>query len=866
MLQRYGSTACRCASTSTASPCRHSPAAPVPSPSRAYSKSSLPTSQESNPSFDYTAPLWRSPPPSSLNRWFSPALPGWSSWLRYHPMPPSPPPPPPPLPTSAPSSRHERAPAKPAAVGVDDAMVGRLSAYFASRGPRGALSQFRDEFGDYLAVAEQAHLPLVKAMVLEDASLVEVSARQRKHLRMERFATVDAQDGGEVRRLVERGVVRPALVDAHVERQEHLRRRKEGEAHTEVPLASRLDTADVEDSAEPAVRADELDLPTAVAFLRDFSAPMATHTPSPERVTLAWEVFSAHADLRDSAEDLELAVSTLHRLADSPAGTSPDLPLALSVLESLLEVLPDDVVAPEPTGVDDVPQDVCLKVVLLRTAASVAVSEDYLPLATRVLESIARLRSTHPSVAVPPTADLDLELVETALEQTSTRLADERHATYRPSTAASSDASQPSLIAVSASLLRLAARWLPPHTSDTGVATLPASLAPILASFADEAAHRHCWDLLAQQWTIWYARGWNMQRWHVKLARWLAGDAPYSTYPLAPGQARSTRIVRADDFARFALATCAALRAGTVGREWTLDSRSDWLELLCSSPAASPATRRAARALALAWHAAAPPASPAPFVLRGSALLALVRTALPPFARGGPRARDQAAQLVAAHLGTLVGRSSPYARADGQIAHFDLSTLAQAYGLLGDHASVAQVFRRLLDQRVLPDRKDIELVLAGAVKRTERGRALRLVESAGRLGIRIDYATLESVLRGILEEVAQAQRASPGGPPSTPVGATASAATAARDAALAGVLSLADTLGARPADLARLRRFARDFLALRPRASAGAGAGARAHVVAPPKHDSRAAALEQLRRARAAADARGASEAFARLT
>ncbi|BGP43827.1 hypothetical protein JCM10450v2_008025 [Rhodotorula kratochvilovae] len=726
-------------------------------------------------------------------------------------------------------------------------MAGRLSAYFASRGPRGALSQFRDEFGDYLSVAEQAHMPLLKAMVLEDASLVDLGARQRKHLRMERFATTDAQEGGEVQRLVERGVARPAVVDVESEPEEPARRRKEGEAQA-AQLPSK--EPDVLEEHELAVEDEELDTPAAIALLRDFVSPTATDAPAQSRLALVWDAFSADADLRDSADDLELAVSTLHRLADPPAGTSPDLPLALRVLESLLEVLPDDIVAPQLSDVDDMPQDARLQVVLLRTAANVAVSEDYLSLATRALQSLERLRTAYPSLATSPESVLDVELLETALEQNNVHLVDERHVTYRPSTVAtSSDTARPSVIALSAALLHLAARWRPSDTSDIGTPVLPSSLAPILASFAEEAAHRHRWDLLTQQWAIWSARGWTLPHWHAKLARWLAGDAPYSTYPLAPGETRSARPVRTDEFARFALSTCAALRAGVVGREWALDARSEWLELLCSSRASSPSTRRAARTLALTWHAAAPPSSAAPFVLRASALLALVRTSLPPFASGGPRTRAQAAQLVALHLSALVSRGSPYARADGQIAHFDLTTLAQAYGLLGDAASVAQVFRRLLDQRTLPDRKDVELVLAGAAQRTDRAQALQLVETAGRLGIRVDYATLEGVLRGLLEAAARAQRQH------SDAHAAAADPTYERDVALAGVLHLARTLGARSADLARLRRFADDFLALRP-----------AEARAPPRKDSPAAAAEQIRRARAAGDAEGARRAFARLT
>ncbi|GAA5927296.1 hypothetical protein JCM3775_002506 [Rhodotorula graminis] len=954
MLQRYTAQACRCASTSTATtPCRHS--LPTIVPRRSHSKSAPSSAtahlaRELERPFTYTAPLWRSSAQPAADHWFGALRPGWTGWNRDSSPPtssiqysrPDPPERPPPARSTASSPRDEP-PAPRAAAAVDDAMASRLAAYFAARGPRSTLSQFRDEFGDYLAVATKADMPLVKAMVLEDAMLADLTgARRRRHLGMDRFATPEgAHEGGEMQRVVESGRARPAVAEVRVERDEVERapRRREGE---EKEVALRLDAGELaaasetDDAAEVSLEAEleELDAAGAAALLREYAAGRSGSTSS-ERVALAWDAFSDSADLANSTSDLKLALSLLVRLAEPPAvagalptsSTSPaDLPLALRVLDSLLDVFSDDVVAPNPTGdgvSNAVPHDARLQVVLLRTAATVALSDDFLSLAVRALEALARVRDAHPALERSPETGRDGELLEGALEQGLARLADERHETYRPSTlreeGEGGDAKGPALVALVASLLRIAARWSPaprasassstssslsPSSATSPASVVPPKLAPVLASFADELAHRYRWDLLAAHWATWSARGWIMPRWHLRLARWLAGEAPYSTYPLdetsaAPATSavsavatttpqRSTRTVHPAAFTRLALATSAHLQRGLVAggaRAWTPDERCDWLDLLSTSRASNARTRTAARRCALAWHAAAPPTSTsaAPFVVRAGTLLALVRTALPPNVKGGAasaaatRARSEASYLVGAHLAVLANKASPYASASGEIAHFDLTTLAQAYGLLGDTASAAQVSRRLLEQKTVPDRKDVETVLVAQATATP-DKALDLVRTAARFGIMVDVDMLEAVLRAMLEGVVERSRRASSPPTSLPSASTASAdAVVAREPAadgaqrawhernqvLQGMLDLAKELGLAPHDRRRLARYAHDFLPLRTHALAPPGAaplplGAPDIAATVPLNDSPAAAHAQLRAAHADGDYRAA--------
>ncbi|TNY17410.1 hypothetical protein DMC30DRAFT_120583 [Rhodotorula diobovata] len=917
MLQRYTQQACRCASTSTARPCRHSlPPIAVAPPTRSHSRSApsaanAVATQELERPFSYTAPLWRAAPAAN-ERWFGALRPGWTGWLReaHHP-PSSHTRPDPPNAPHHPHRNREHALAPPAASSdpasgaapvIDDAMASRLAAYFAARGPRSTLSSFRDEFGAYLSVAEQADMPLLRAMVLEDALVAETGARRRKLLGMERFATRtgDGEEGGEVGRVVKSGEARPAVLDVRVEQEmERAPRRREGEEKMLTAGADELSLVSevVESETPPEVVEEELDEPAAAALLRQhvaLSPPSGTaDTPSAERLAHAWDVFCESADLGDSPSDLSLALSLLLHLASPPPSSAPaptaapNLPLALRVLSSLLDVFSDDVVAPSPSGpaAASLPHDARVQVVLLRTAATVALSEDFVALAVEALGALGRVREAHPRLDDVPETAQDSEMVERALERAVALLADESHATYRPSSArtASTSTSSPSLLAQSSSLLRLAARWSAPLTTDTNSPFLPARdrLAPLLGAFAAEAAHRCAWGPLAQHCATWTPRGWvppPEARWPLKLARWLAGDAPMSTYP---DEAPGVRPVRTDDFARFVLGMCRLLRRGEAGRGWTTEDKADWLDLLCSSRAATGRTRAAARALALAWHAAAPPTSTststgtAPFVLRGGTLLALVRTSLPPYTRGGPRAREQAAYLVGAHLSVLAARGSPYARPDGHIAHWDLTTLAQAYALLGDGASAAHVLRRLLEQKIVPDRKDVEAVLVGqarAAATEDRDRAVGLVRTAARFGIRVDYATLEGVLDALLEGVAREGRAA-----SSIVGDAAVESTeerqtrlaAERDKVVASVCDLASTLGATRADLSRLERYAADFLPLRaaaapPSSSSSPSPPSTSRDRRGPTLPSPAAALHQLRLARASSDYHTARRVFLR--
>ncbi|GJN94147.1 hypothetical protein Rhopal_007221-T1 [Rhodotorula paludigena] len=834
MLQRATAAACRCASTSTALPCRHSAV-------RSYSRSTSRTAasvqparaEPGNASLEYGAPLWSAPSPQT--RWFGPSDP--------------------------PSANASALP-------LDDSLANRLSAYLTSRGPRTALSSFRDEFGEYLAVADRADMPLVRAMVLEDAHLAAQSNKAKNRLGLERFATKELVEGGKLQIVLAHDQNAVQQIDEVAQEREQKRAARraphEAEAHfprlAEDAVGVEARSVEAESPAEGAVFENGTD---AAAFLRRVLVPSTTSI-APNSLASAWDPFAATADLSDSPTDLELAVALLHHLSapSAPDATSArNLPLALRVLQSLLEVLSDDVVAPQPAAADGVPDDARLQAVLLRTAANIAVEEDFLPLAVQSLQSLDRLVRKHAALGSTSDAELASQAAELAVEH----LADQRAVTYRPS----ANAPDASTLATAASLFQLVSPSVPVLRNGKVRPSLPSPLSTLLSAYADEAAHRHRWDLVAQHWQLWAPRGWSLPtRWTLKLARWLAGEAPYSTYgpPPAPGQ-RSIRVARIDQFARFVTATTRALRLGwtSSAEGWTSEDRSEWLDLLCQSTAATPFTASLARQTARRWQTEAPPTSP--FMLRAPTLLALVRTAVPPKAETA-FAAEQGRELLLAHLGALVSPQSPYARADGSITHFDLTTLAQGFALLGDTDSFAQVFRRLLEQRVVPDRKDVEVVLAqahkvaaakGGKRASAAGQALGLVRRAAEMGIKVDVAMLQRVMHSALERVLQDLRAdSQAGDPK----AARLRASVARREAVDGVLQVAERMGATLAELDQLRTYADDFLPLRTIPLAPSVSGSDAippHRNRLPAALSPAAALQLLRQARLSANARNAS-------
>lgn len=799
MLGPVRRAACRCASTSTAAPCKHGV--------RDYSRHANTESnrsdstREGGAALDYAAPLWSTATPGS-SHWFHAARPAWTDWKRnaapapttYSPAP---------IPLESPgfneTTRIQVGPAttpeKTAASSslLPDTAEARVSTYLRGRGQRTALEGFRDEYGEIFDVAERADMPLLRAMVLEDQELAGASHRGLKLLEIERFATNRPKEGGQVAHAIRTGADRSQL-PASGSQSATQGRRKRSKSHDGVNSAP---------SSEPN-RPDALPHDPASRLVAYTAGEYADLVAADQ----SWKAFSTIADFESSDDDLRIALDFLLRLCGpvptSRPSTTPSPPripseqlsLALQVLRRLLDVFPDDVVRPEPTG-SDLPQSVRLQVVLLRTVLEIALREDFSDLSIKALHALGTLRKTHAALAALPESYQDAAVIDKVLQLGLVTMRDERQTLYTPTMRVEAWSSSAEVSQLAA-LVRLRYTWSRDDSWDSSE-LISRSSARLLSAYVDECAARHRWDLVAECWRLWCKKGWSIGRQAVPLSRWLAGASAPETYGPAGG-ALSTPVVHPELFWGLANETVAALQSGRNGSDWTAEDKNDWVDLLCASRAASRATRQCARRSVAQWQQVQPVGSPAPFVLRGSTLLNLLRTAVPPYDKDFTYPR----QLLSAHVATLVNPTSPYASANGHIEHFDLTTLAQAFTLAGDHASVGQIYRRALEQKHLPDAKDVGVVLADVARRHPHG-ALEQVARAAASGLRVDLELLQAVLKAQLDQLR-----SDG----------SHAAVVARESrsreAIAQACVLATRLGLTPSHIATLRCFGEESLAADP--------------------------------------------------
>ncbi|GAA5838553.1 hypothetical protein JCM11251_003423 [Rhodosporidiobolus azoricus] len=808
MLRRT-TRACRCATTSRAPLCRHSHSPSSPNPS-----SSTPRSDDVR-SLDYAAPLYQ---PGSRTKWFSALRLGWNGWRGRDGSPhtastlPSSP-----SPSSSflPDLSFGFRPPLPPTPLLEDQPLSQLSHYLTSRGPRAQLSSFEpEEYDALLRTAERGDMPLLGAMVKEDQQLRQLGARQRRHLEMERLElgkrVVEGRGLGEDVRLAV-----PRVAEEKEKRAPERREGKEREVvetvkalEAEVAKAVEAETTkqddillekvstEVVESAEaipPTADSAVLDPVVARNFMSTLSATPSSgdlvlpHSLShafprlkkADQLSLVWDTFAASADLGNSPSDLRLALNSIHRLsAPASASAAPPpathLSLSLRILDSLLSFLPESVLAAEPRVSPSLAQTARVQAVLLRTLSNIALTEAdhasspldaqaFLIVSARAVLSYDVLRSCYLDALRLQTSD------RTRLRSTTsallTSLSTERVFTYRPSTLPSAAASPDTALSLTGALLPLY------------LANSPGERETVLDFFAVEVATRYRWDLLARVWDENNTRGgmvdrregWVLKRDHLKLARWLAGEAPVGMYPsLAAEVEAGAEPVRPVDtylFNRLATQTYRFFRTSEDAPRWTLTDKNAYLLLLTSSPASTPHTRSIARRLATHWLGI----KDDPFLLSAPALLSLLRTSLRPHTRTSHSLlREKFAKpLILTHIRSLISPSSPFARpttvAQGKLDHFDLTTLAQAYAIVGDWDSMGEVNGQILRQKIVPDQRDVEVIVAAgpgitearrksAAGRVVDGNPARLAELALQMGVTLkDERVWLALVRGVLE-------------------------------------------------------------------------------------------------------------------
>ncbi|GAA5938022.1 uncharacterized protein JCM15063_005443 [Sporobolomyces koalae] len=736
-MLRLGPTACRCTSTSTSLPCRH-----AVTPLRAYSRKTPPNNSAAPlPTYSYLPAIPDGVIMSSKSghnvtsrTWFDPVQRGWRDWLIH-----------PPTSSSSKPSSYPDPPSTSATMSESEA-TDLLSAYLTNRGPRSSLAQFSDEYGQLLDIATKDNMPFLKAMVLEDLEYREMSNNERNKLSLERFqknvkgGKARNEDEIEARGLAELVNTRPVAAEPRTRR----RNLKNGEQATiEEPAVDRLNPSDVEPT-----------LAQSLKMLEQFaSSTFPASQFSASQLTQVWAQFVQNADLEDSIIDFNLALNFLHRLVASP---EPNSALSLNVFESLIHVLPDDLVATQPS-VPNIPPDASLRIVLLRTIANAALSEDLYQVAARSLLSLENLHLSllrEHGLEVYRQAE-DAEVLYRTVEGLLEDLKAERLTSYNLSKLPSSSRTdQESRLNQLSELVKLLATWpgLEQKTREV-----------LLEQYVEECGQRSRWDLVATVFKHQNAgeKSFELPKYHLKLARWLAGEAPFSTY--ASGEQHP----QPEDFALFARTTHSQLNRTTLGDRWTSDDKFDWIDLLTTSKGATKETRSLARRIVSFWTQNRSLAnSRTPFVLRGSTLLNLIRTSLPPYAPSRTHHAEFLRSLLNNLIQALVSPSSPYSNtapntpsASPRLDHYDLTTLAQAYGLLRDVDSVAQVYRKLLELRLLPDQKDVAHVL-GSVALSQEDAGIGLVRQAKRTGLAIGPEVIKTLIKGIMQSELEASRAS----------------------------------------------------------------------------------------------------------
>ncbi|KAK4699538.1 hypothetical protein P7C70_g6718, partial [Phenoliferia sp. Uapishka_3] len=762
MLLRASSRRCHCSSTSTADPCKHSTirsvsssstsTRPRPRPPPASTTTSDPNAPDS-PFLRYPAPLWE-------GRWFAPnhrsnkaSLQSWIAKSRSTPsQQPSPLFKPPPIPTPAPPP--------PIATPTPDFSRLLLQKYLSFRSASSSrpllIQNVRTNVVRILLLAaKECEMPLVERLILADLEKLREKEgkkqwrlpfddlgeegmkkekkkvvpweNQRERLRTERREAKEeeAKKWVEFDRMKDEGMegemkgrgFREMLEAGHGEEEEG-----------KLPM-----WVDARKVMEDLIRtSDDQSIILPPHLIVGSSSPTAS-----EKLADLWTTFLADSSLNSDTQtetqtDLSLVLSFLHLLTTSSSSSeSPHLPLALKVLQTLLSTNDTFSLANPPSSAS-LPHATNVQFVILRTLTSISISSPALfPIAKKSLLSIATLRALH---SIPPEdEDADLELLQETLSAITTHLREARQVEYAPRVPLGTPSTHPLLIAHFL-VHDLLPRWTPIHSTSASASSpiLSSYTSQLISGYTTEAAKRIRWDLVGQTWSRWSSRPrrrsvplsspsssslppallpkWTLPSHHLKLLRWYSGEAPFSTYgisgPEIDNNGHSIRVVDGAKVYDLALDTLRAfMRDKNLWENWGEVEKSEWIGLLSGGRASSRRTRSLARAFYKLWTINGGEEG---VVLTAKALLGLVRTSCAPYGTQ---------EVFAA--GVVRRRVESMSGANGSgFDHFELTALAHCYLLLGDQDSMKGVYKRMLDLRIIPTQKDVEVIIKAAIRRS----------------------------------------------------------------------------------------------------------------------------------------------------
>ncbi|KAI5481369.1 hypothetical protein MNV49_004991 [Pseudohyphozyma bogoriensis] len=717
-------TACLCASTSTAPPCLHSRQITTNSELAPTPSSSL------DQAIAYPAPLWEGH--------FKSRGVAWSRWMAKSRVG-IPPPSPSPLPPVPPPPEPSRASHRDLVDKYNGAEVRDFLALREGHSGKPLHSRSRDDVIGLVEYSKARQMPLVAHLVIDDlrgamaadpkggtkgqrsrlndaAFIVEgVTSRDLQGSYHERAKAGEAtSDLGGTAFVPPRGL--KEIVGAEDDVLESAPVELEGKERSAEPEPSVWFNARrvLEDLVESRASRDE-PLPLELQLGREGESDVA-------RLEELWDAFASDATFTPSL-DLHLALAFAHYLTTPTCTTvntpTDKLPLAIKVLQSLFDTTVSDTFLADPPSFvtasgEPLPAPASVQFVVLRTVAAIAIDSSLFTLATSAIQSLTRLRATYASSHVSDEENLDVEFMEDALHTMLDHLAGSRLSTYRPT---ATSPTHPLLL--SHSLL-----------SSHHVSSSTCPSINVLDSFADEAVARDRWDLLHDVWT-WFGRRvessqesrqqWSMDVGHRrKLLTFLLGRSNarfYGASSLGVPDEKSFKSVRA--VSAFDLAAETLLKFQSEACPWRDEEKCDWLEEVV---ALEDEKQRGYKSQLRARHHGSPQAlaqgfydlfadGTTTFPLRASTLLALVRIST-------AEARPFVERLVGDFVGLYTSPNSPFSQA--AIPSFALTTMAQAYILLGDLRSAGQVYNRMLAQKMLPDKKDVLTIVQAAVTLTTK--------------------------------------------------------------------------------------------------------------------------------------------------
>ncbi|GAA5962264.1 hypothetical protein JCM3765_004726 [Sporobolomyces pararoseus] len=791
------SRACRCTSTSNSLPCKHATITTI-TRSRSYSRKTLPNSAPSPHHSSYA---------NGGGRWFEPLQYnrlGFRDWLSSNPISNSS--------SSSSSSLYNISSSSSSSSSSSNRTDSLLNDYLTNRGPRTKLNHYQDEYGELLQLANDKNLFFLKAMVLEDLEFKELGNKGRKKLDLDRFekrttttmtTRVDGKEGEEEEEtMVKVGMAK----DTNIIENKSVVIVKEDKDKVKV----------LEEEGEETFKFSQ-----SVSILHKIanSTPQSSSSSSSLSFTVSqldqtWENFILlGADLEDSLQDYSLTLSFLHYLLSSSPPTSSDyelsseeedplLRLALKVFSSLVKVLPENLIATYPSLQPSTTTTMkkmkngndSIRILLLETLINSALDQDLFILSSKVLLSLLEERLRQSNVNLEEDQEskgfqsvfFDDEKVEKSLRGSLKNLKQERIKSFKPNELKSTRTDLETLsdlISVVMNRESRSRRRRKMKEEEGVIISSDEVEKDLLNRFVQECGERYRWDLIAK---LFKERNDNkgqgqggggggedvyeLETYHLKFARWLSGEAPYSTYnhhhqnhysisnsmindDVKRGKLQIERQSQPELFSLFARITHSQLRKRDHDHciEWNLTEKNEWIDLLTISTGSTKETRSLARRIVSFWIQQSPLSSSSPFVLRGSTLLNLIRSSTSSSTRPLTEERLNFLRSLINHsIQSLISPISPYSDNSHEeggtgkvLSHFDLTSLAQCYDLIGDHESVQQVYKKLLELKFLPDQKDVEIVLAGG--------GLELVKRAKKVGIKIQEGVVRNLLKGILE-------------------------------------------------------------------------------------------------------------------